>query len=114
MQTREQSAFPHTVLLSNFYAGKAQPSAGPHFERRNPANQQDLVCVAPQSTAEMVHAACLAAKDAALPWAHTPAPQRAEILGRLAILLRQEKEMLARFVSREIGKPLREARGSVQ
>ena len=115
MQTREQSApFPHTLLLSNFYAGKARPSAGPQFERRNPANQQDLVCVAPQSSLEEVRAACLAAKEAASAWARTPAPQRAEVLGRLVFLLTQEKETLARFVSREIGKPLREARGSVQ
>jgi aldehyde dehydrogenase (NAD+) len=115
MQTREQSApFPHTLLLSNFYAGKTRPSSGPAFERRNPANHQDLVCVAPQSSLEVVREACLAAKDAARAWARTPAPQRAEVVGRLVFLLTQEKETLARFVSREIGKPLREARGSVQ
>ena len=115
MQTREQSApFPHTLLLSNFYAGKARPSTGPHFERRNPANHQDLVSIAPQSSLEAVRAACVAAKDAAAAWARTPAPQRAEVLGRLAFLLMQDKETLARFVSREVGKPLREARGSVQ
>jgi alpha-ketoglutaric semialdehyde dehydrogenase len=115
MQTREQSApFPHTLLLSNFYAGKVWPSAGPLFERRNPANQQDLVSLAPQSTLEAVREACVAAKQAAGAWARTPAPQRAEVLGRLVFLLTQEKESLARFVAREIGKPLREARGSVQ
>jgi alpha-ketoglutaric semialdehyde dehydrogenase len=115
MQTREQSApFPHTLLLSNFYAGKARPSGGPQFERRNPANQQDLVCVAPQSSLEEVRVACLAAKENVDAWARTPAPQRAEVLGRLVFLLTQQKETLARFVSREIGKPLREARGSVQ
>ena len=115
MQTREQSApFPHTLLLSNFYAGEAGPSTGPHFERRNPANCQDLVCVAPQTSREAVGDACLAAKGAATAWARTPAPQRAEVLGRLVFLLTRDKESLARFVSREIGKPLREARGSVQ
>ena len=115
MQTREQSApFPHTLLLSNFYAGKARPSPGPHFERRSPVDHDDLVCLAPQSSLQEVREACLAAKEAALPWARTPAPQRAEILGRLVFLLTQQKEALARFVSREIGKPLREARGSVQ
>ena len=36
------------------------------------------------------------------------------MLGRLARLLTDAKEPLSRFVAREIGKPLREARGSVQ
>jgi acyl-CoA reductase-like NAD-dependent aldehyde dehydrogenase len=115
MQTRKQSApFPHTLLLTNFYAGKARPSTGPTFERRNPANHEDLVSVAPQSSLDEVRAACVAAKEAAGAWARTPAPQRAEVLGRLVFLLSQDKETLARFVTREIGKPVREARGSVQ
>jgi acyl-CoA reductase-like NAD-dependent aldehyde dehydrogenase len=115
MQTREQSApFPHTLLLGNFYGGKPRRSSGGHFERRNPANHNDLVSIAPESTAEEVHAACVAAGAAARAWARTPAPQRAEVLGRLVFLLTQDKEQLARFVAREIGKPLREARGSVQ
>jgi len=115
MQTREQSApFPHTLLLGNFYGGKPRQSSGGLFERRNPANHQDLVSLAPQSTAAEVHAACVTARDAARVWAQTPAPQRAEVLGRLVFLLTQDKEQLARFVAREVGKPLREARGSVQ
>ena len=115
MQTRAQSGpFPHTLLLGNFYAGKAQPSAGPTFERRNPAQREDVVSSAPQSTAEEVRTACVAARDAAKSWGQTPSPQRAEVLGRLVFLLTQEKESLARFVAREVGKPIREARGSVQ
>lgn len=115
MQTREQSApFPHTLLLTNFYGGKARPDSGGHFERRNPANHDDLVSIAPQSSAEEVRQACAAAAAAFRSWARTPAPQRAEVLGRLAFLLTQEKETLARFVARELGKPLSEARGSVQ
>jgi len=115
MQTREQAVpFPHTLLLGNFYAGKAQASRGAPLERRNPADSRDLVSLAPQSTAEEVRAACEAARPAAKAWASTPAPERAEVLGRLAFLLTQDKQSLARFVAREVGKPLREARGSVQ
>src|SRR6478735_6279573 len=115
MQTREQPGpFPHTLLLENFYGGGPRPSSGEPFERRNPADLRDLVSLAPQSTAEEVQSACLAAREAAKAWARTPAPQRAEVLGRLVLLLTQDKEALARFVSREVGKPLREARGSVQ
>src|SRR4051812_43604079 len=98
MQTREQPGqFPHTLLLGNFYDGSPRPSAGELFERRNPADQRDLVSVAPQSTATEVQAACIAARGAAKAWAQTPAPQRAEVLGRLVFLLTQDKESLARF-----------------
>lgn len=115
MQTREQSAaFPHTLLLGNVYGGKRHASGGPKLERRNPADHRDLVALAPESTREEVAAACIAAKEAARAWARTPAPQRAEVIARLAFQLVQDKELLARFVSREVGKPLREARGSVQ
>jgi len=115
MQTRAQAApFPHTLLLSNFYAGNAQVGSGATFERRNPADDRDQVSLAPESTAEEVRAACVAARAAASGWARTPAPQRAEVLGRLAGLLSQDKESLSRFVAREVGKPLAEARGSVQ
>jgi len=115
MQTREQPApFPHTLLLANFYGGNQRPSRGELYERRNPADQRDLVSLAPQSSAEEVRAACAAARDAAKAWSQTPAPQRAEVFGRLVFLLTQDKESLARFVAREVGKPLREARGSVQ
>lgn len=115
MQTREQAAgCPHTLLLGNFYAGKAQLGSGAAFERRNPADDRDVVSSAPQSTADEVGAACRAARATAKAWAQTPAPQRAEVLGRLVFLLTRDKEALARFVAREVGKPLREARGSVQ
>src|ERR1700761_7630275 len=103
MQTREQSApFPHTLLLGNFYGGKRRTSAGPQFERRNPADHRDLVSLAPESSRQDIAAACSAAKEAAHAWARTPAPQRAEVLARLAFLLVQDKERLARFVSREV------------
>ena len=115
MQTREQVApFPHTLLLGNFYAGKARSGSNSSFERRNPSNRDDVVSIAPESSAEEVGAACVAARAAAKAWAQTPAPQRAEVLGRLVFLLMQDKEALARFIAREVGKPLREARGSVQ
>jgi alpha-ketoglutaric semialdehyde dehydrogenase len=115
MQTRAQPApFPDTLLLGNFYAGKAQRTSSALLERRNPAQSRDLVSVAPQSSVAEVNAACVAARGAAKAWAQTPAPQRAEVLGRLVFLLTRDKESLARFVAREVGKPIREARGSVQ
>src|SRR4029077_13427021 len=43
-----------------------------------------------------------------------PAPRRAEILYRAAETLVKRKEELARDMTREMGKPLAEARGDVQ
>ncbi|MDA0700158.1 MAG: aldehyde dehydrogenase family protein, partial [bacterium] len=47
-------------------------------------------------------------------WSKTPAPVRGELIGRLGESLAREKEALARLVTREMGKTLKEARGSVQ
>ena len=111
IQTRaQQDGLPHTLVVSNFPVSPP----GPSFERRNPANRDDLVTVAPVSSREQVFAACETAREAAVAWARVPAPERGRLLGRLAALLKEEKERLSRFVSREVGKPLREARGSVQ
>jgi len=114
MQTRaQQDGLPHSLIVSNVVGGVASPVTAA-FERRSPANRDDLVTVAPQSSREQVFEACQAARNAAVAWARVPAPERGRLLGRLAALLTQEKERLSRFVAREVGKPLREARGSVQ
>jgi alpha-ketoglutaric semialdehyde dehydrogenase len=112
-QTRAQAhGLPHTLWVPNVPGGLASPGA--ELLRHNPANRDDLVTVAPRSTREQVFEACENARRAAVTWARVPAPERGRVLGRLAQLLHAEKERLARFVAREVGKPLREARGSVQ
>ena len=115
MHTRAQAAdLPHTLLAPNVIAGREHLPGEASYSRFNPARRDDVVTIAPSSTLEEVREACRAARDAQRRWAAVPAPQRAQVLGRLARLLVEEKEALARFVSREVGKPLREARGSVQ
>src|SRR5712691_7664828 len=47
-------------------------------------------------------------------WRLTPAPKRAEYLFRMGEILVRRKEEYAREMTREMGKPLREARGDVQ
>jgi acyl-CoA reductase-like NAD-dependent aldehyde dehydrogenase len=115
MQSRAQSAgLPHTLVAYNFVAGREVSAGDAVLERKNPANRQDTVSVAPESGLSDVRAACEAARGAHTHWSRTPAPQRAAVLGRLARLLSDNKESLARYCAREIGKPIREARGSVQ
>jgi aldehyde dehydrogenase (NAD+) len=84
------------------------------FERRNPASSSDLVAVGPACGRKEIDAACAAAREALPKWSATPAPIRGQTIAKLAGLLREKKEELSRLVTREVGKPLREARGSVQ
>ncbi|HET9956494.1 MAG TPA: aldehyde dehydrogenase family protein [Polyangiaceae bacterium] len=115
MQTRVQSAgLAQTLIAYNFIGGRESPAGLNALARRNPAFRDDVVTLAPQSSREEVITACQAARAAQVGWARTPAPQRAQVLGRLGKLLTESKESLARFIAREVGKPLREARGSVQ
>lgn len=84
------------------------------FESRNASEHADLVSVFPEATREQVREACKVAKDAFRMWSKTPAPIRGELIGAIGRALEREKEALSRLVTREMGKTLKEARGSVQ
>lgn len=115
MRFAPQSNGADTLVACNWIGGEQRYASGDAaFTRYNPGNLDDLVSVAPRSRREEVFEACERARAVQPVWARTPAPRRAAVLTRLAQLLLVAKEDLARFVSREIGKPIREARGSVQ
>ena len=61
-----------------------------------------------------LEAAVAAARKAYPGWKATPPPVRGEIILRAALLLRDHKEELARLMTREMGKVLKETRGDVQ
>lgn len=99
----------------NFINGEWRPSAGGEtFENRNPANHREVLGRFQQSTAEDVNMAVAAAAQAQAAWRNTPAPKRAEILYRVAEMLVRQKEPLARQMTREMGKILKETQGDVQ
>ena len=58
--------------------------------------------------------ACAAARNAQRDWARVPAPVRGRAIQQLGRLVEDNAETLARIMTREIGKPIAEARGSVQ
>ncbi len=102
-------------LYKNFIDGKwAAAKSGGSFENRNPANRNDLIGLFPASGAEDVDDAVRAAKTAFARWRLVPAPKRAEMLYRVGELLRKHKEEIARIMTREMGKILKETRGDVQ
>ena len=99
----------------NFINGEwVEARQGRTFENRNPADSAELIAIFPSSTHEDVNDAVDAAKAAHAKWRLFPAPRRAEILYRTAETLVKRKEDLARDMTREMGKPLSEARGDVQ
>jgi acyl-CoA reductase-like NAD-dependent aldehyde dehydrogenase len=114
MQNRKQNGHPATLVCENWIDGRPSVGGADTFRSLNPANREDVVAIAPLSSVDEVRLACEAARRAWRDWARVPAPQRAQVIMRLGRLLRSQKESLSRFVSREMGKPLREARGSVQ
>jgi aldehyde dehydrogenase (NAD+) len=99
----------------NYIDGAWVPSAsGQLFEDRNPANRDDLIGLFPKSNERDVADAVEAARQAYTRWRLVPAPRRAEILFKAAHLFAQQKEALARDMTREMGKVLAETRGDVQ
>src|SRR5437762_6482854 len=102
-------------LYKNFIDGKWRAAtSGATFENRNPANRDEVIGLFPASTAEDVDAAVQAAKQAFAAWRLVPAAKRGELLYRVGELLRQYKEEIAREMTREMGKILKETRGDVQ
>ena len=102
-------------LFKNYIEGQwVEAKSGRTFENRNPADRRDLIGLFPASGAEDVEAAVSAAKKAFAKWRLVPAPKRGEILFRVGELLRQRKEEIARSMTREMGKILKETRGDVQ
>jgi len=84
------------------------------FESRNPADKSEVIGSFQSSGQADIEAAVEAARRAWKRWRLVPAPKRAEHLFRMGEILVRRKEEYAREMTREMGKPLREARGDVQ
>jgi aldehyde dehydrogenase (NAD+) len=79
----------------------------------NPADTRDVLGIAPLSTADEARAAVDAAQAAFPAWRDTPAPVRGRILFRAWQIMEQEKEPLARLLTREEGKTVKESMGEI-
>ena len=99
----------------NFIDGEwVESTSGDAIEDRNPADRSEVVGIFQRSGEEDVRGAIEAAIRAFRRWRHTPAPKRAEYLFRMGEILLRRKEEYARAMTREMGKPIKEARGDVQ
>ncbi len=103
------------TTFKNFIAGRwVTPTTRAYFENRNPANTRDLIGRFPDSGPEDVNAAVASAIEGFRKWSRVPAPARGEVLKRVGDLLTRDKELIAREMTREMGKVLAESRGDVQ
>ena len=84
------------------------------FEKRNPADQSDVVWSGELSGPDEIVAAARVARVAQRGWAGVPAPSRGRVVAQVGRLVEANKEALAALVTREIGKPYAEALGEVQ
>src|SRR6202011_3943874 len=102
-------------LCRNYIDGQWVESKSPRIvERRNPANTDEVVARIPLSTREEMKQAIAAAKEAYPSWRETPAPNRGKILFNATRLMQEQKENLARLLTREEGKALKDSLGEVQ
>src|SRR4029077_9987148 len=104
-----------TTLCRNYINGRWVDSKSTKIvERRNPANTEDVVARIPLSTREEMKEAIIAAKAAYPDWRETPGPARGKILFKAVHIMEQQKEDLARLLTREEGKALKDSLGEVQ
>ena len=102
-----------TRTVASIIAGEPREE-GRRVESRNPANMDDVVCEALLAEADAFVDACRVARATQRDWAAVPAPVRGRAIAQIGRLVEENKEPLARLVTREIGKPYPEALGEVQ
>jgi acyl-CoA reductase-like NAD-dependent aldehyde dehydrogenase len=88
--------------------------SGKFVDNRNPARIAEVLGHVPLALESEVDAAVDAAERAFKTWRRTPAPRRGKIVAAAASILARRKEEVARALTLEEGKILREARGEVE
>jgi len=83
------------------------------FPVKNPANIEEVVGSYEVGNRQTARAALEAAQAVQKTWQNTPPRQRAHYLNRINQLLLDNKEQLARILTMENGKPIRESIGEV-
>ena len=102
-------------VFSSLLNGRPTPDA-PGGTRRipNPSRLDQIVSEVNLGDADTFVDAARLAKEAHRTWSSVPAPIRGRAVQQLGRLVEDNAETLARLITREIGKPIRESRGEVQ
>lgn len=98
----------------SYINGKWQRPASSAVARNvNPADITDVIAEYPLASAADVRSAVDAALKAFQSWKKTPGPDRGRVLWRAADIARRRADEIARTLTREEGKILKEAKGEV-
>ena len=103
------STTPHLLFINGEWQASA---AGRYSEVHSPANG-DLLGRVTEATAADVDLAIDAAEQAFASWRLTTALSRANLLLKLNQLIERDRDTLAHTITREMGKPLKEAHGEL-
>jgi aldehyde dehydrogenase (NAD+) len=99
---------------NNFVAGEwTASSATQRVPNTNPADTRDILGQVALSSAEEARDAVKAAANAYPAWRDTPGPVRGQIIMRAARILSAEREEVARLLTREEGKTVKDALGEL-
>ncbi|WP_121641010.1 aldehyde dehydrogenase [Virgibacillus sp. Bac330] len=98
------------TTLKNFVNGEwVTPSSDTLKERYNPADTREVVSSFYQSTSDDAKQAIEAAEEAFKTWGKIPAPQRGAYLYKIADLMEENKDELAKTIVMEEGKTYNDA-----
>src|SRR5919201_525002 len=102
-------------LYAHFIGGRrVQPDGSPDLVRNNPAATNQVLGGLRSADFELVHTAVRTAAEAWPKWRNTPAPARGQVLLEAARLMDKHRDELARLISIEEGKALKDSRAEVQ
>lgn len=97
-----------------YIGGRWQAAAdGAVREVSDPATEEVIGWI-PMATQADLEAGLAAAQAAFAQWRHTSPWERAALLRRTAVLVRERTPIIAELMSRETGKPLAQARGELR
>jgi alpha-ketoglutaric semialdehyde dehydrogenase len=106
---------PSARTVASIVRGRTLEDApGGTFDSVNPGRAAETVAEVLLGDAGTFVAACRAARESQRKWAAVPAPIRSRVIRKIGRIVENNKEALARLVTREIGKPYTEALGEVQ
>ncbi|MBA2555073.1 MAG: aldehyde dehydrogenase family protein [Geodermatophilaceae bacterium] len=101
-------------MITSVIAGRRTPAAARTHISTNPAALDEVVVEVGLATPAELVQACSAARTAQPGWADVPAPVRGQVIANIGHLVAANRQRLADLITREIGKPIAEARGEVQ
>src|ERR671928_1620169 len=112
--TGEGTAAQTRTVASLIGGSSLEDAPGGRMTSVNPARTSETVAEVILGDADTFVKACRIPREARREWAAVPAPIRSQVIKKIGRIVENNKEALARLVTREIGKPYAESLGEVQ